>query len=93
MSGGSFDYAYGHASNFACELGDKLENFDKVTEWGDQPNLFPPEVLAKLREVQATVEHAAHLMKEVEWLYSGDTGSDTFMRRVAEIEVKRGAGV
>ena len=88
MSGGSFDYAYGHASNFACELANKLDQFDKVTEWGDQPNLFPPEVLAKLREVQETVAHAAFLMKEVEWLYSGDTGSDTFMEHVAEIEAK-----
>lgn len=93
MSGGSFDYAYARANEFAYELANKLDQFDKVTEWGDKPNLFPPEVLAKLREIQATAEQAAKLMKEVEWLYSGDTGSDTFMRRVADIEAKRGAGV
>jgi 3-methyladenine DNA glycosylase Tag len=26
------------------------------------------------------------LMKEVEWLYSGDTSDDSFMKRVAGIE-------
>ena len=86
MSGGSFNYAYSHASSFADELANKLNLFDKVNDWGEKPNYFPPEVLAKLNEIKATVEHAAKIMREVEWLYSGDTGDETFMRRINEIE-------
>lgn len=86
MSGGSFNHAYIPASNFADELANKLDQVDKVNDWGEKPNYFAPEVLAKLNEIQATVEHAAKLMREVEWLYSGDTGDETFMRRINEIE-------
>ena len=85
MSGGSFDYAYQHAARFADELRNKLAEQGKqdcdgwtVTEW-------TPEVAARLGEIADIAERASKLMKEAEWLYSGDTGDDTFMRRMDAI--------
>ncbi len=86
MSGGSFDYACYRVDQFADELGLRLDEFDKKDEWGYQPNKFEPATLAKLREIEALARHTAKLMKEAEWLYSGDTSDDSFMMRVTEIE-------
>jgi hypothetical protein len=33
--------------------------------------------------------HLRALMREAEWLYSGDTSEDSFLRRVAEIEADK----
>jgi len=79
MSGGSFDYAYQKVEQFAFDLAYKLDN----------PNEYdnsPPEVIAVLRKIERDVIKTAALMKEVEWLYSSDTGDDTFMERIKEIE-------
>ena len=73
MSGGSFDYAYCVVQRFADDLALRLDEFDKTDDCGDQQNLIEPATLAKL-------------MKEAEWLYSGDIGDDSFMARVAKIE-------
>lgn len=85
MSGGSFDYAFCRVDQFAAELCMRLDEHDQVNEWGDKPNEFGPETLAKLREIEYLARHVAKLMKEAEWLYSGDTGEESFMRRVGEI--------
>lgn len=86
MSGGSFDYAFTKVSQFACELEVKLDTFDTPNEWGECYNKFEPETLEKLHEILKQCEYTAQLMKEVEWLYSGDTGDESFMERVREIE-------
>lgn len=86
MSGGSFDYAYFRADQFADELGLKIDNTDEVNDWGEKPYQFEPATLAKLREIEKLARYTAKLMKEAEWLYSGDTSDESFMSRVAEIE-------
>jgi hypothetical protein len=42
-----------------------------------------------MEEISHIVDYAAKLAKEVEWLYSGDTGEETFMWRVQKIELER----
>lgn len=86
MSGGSFDYVCYKVDQFAYDLGVRLDEYDKKDEWGGTPNLFEPETRAKLREIEQLARYTAKLMREAEWLYSGDTGDESFMRRVAEIE-------
>lgn len=86
MSGGSFDYAYCRVDQFADALGLRLDEFDKKDEWGYTPNRFDPATLAKLREIEALARYTARLMREAEWLYSGDTDDDSFMERVRKIE-------
>lgn len=84
MSGGSFDYAYSSVGDFADELSDKLSRND-VEEDGWKYG-FELATIAKLREIEAIARKTAALMKEAEWLYSGDTGDESFMERVRHIE-------
>lgn len=90
MSGGSFDYAYSRVEGFAGELADKLARND-VEEDGWKYG-FEPATVAKLREIEALARKAAALMKEAEWLYSGDTGDESFMKRVHCIEDANAGG-
>ncbi len=43
-------------------------------------------MLAKLQAIAKDADRTANLMREAEWLYSGDTSEDDFLERVAEIE-------
>lgn len=86
MSGGSFDYAYSSVSRFADDLRNKLDEQGKPNGEGWTQPEWTPDVSAKLAEIAALAERVSKLMKEAEWLYSGDTGEDTFMRRVTEFE-------
>ena len=86
MSGGSFDYAYMRVLQFADDLAVRLDEFDKVDQWGDEPNNFEQATRDKLAVIEANARYTAALMREAEWLYSGDTGDDSFMKRVAEIQ-------
>jgi hypothetical protein len=73
---------------FAEELRCKLAEQGQVVD-GWKVGTWEPAVAAKLAEIAALVDHAAKLAKEVEWLYSGDTGEETFMWRVQKIEEKK----
>jgi hypothetical protein len=83
MSGGSFNYAYQGTERFADELRLKLV---------ENPYEFELKTRNKLWEIEALVRYTAKLMREAEWLYSGDTGDDSFMQRVAEIESEKPRG-
>lgn len=80
MSGGAFNYAYSHVGIFADDLGTRLDQRDKVDEWGYTPNKVGDETYARLREIEALARHVAKLMKDVEWMYSGDIGEDDLLR-------------
>ncbi len=79
MSGGSFDYAYLKTKTFADELEAKLH----MTEYE-----FSDEVRAKLNLILDQTKKTAFMMREVEWLFSGDTGEDSFLERIAEYKRK-----
>jgi hypothetical protein len=84
MSGGSFNYEYSRMHEFADDLRERLTQQGQVVD-GWKIGTWEPAVAAKLAESAALVDHAAKLAREAEWLYSGDTGEDTFMQRVAKI--------
>ena len=88
MSGGSFDYAYRRMIEFADDLRNKLTEQGQVVD-GWEVGTWEPQVAVKLEEITHIVDYAAKLAKEVEWLYSGDTGEETFMWRVRKIEEKK----
>ena len=90
MSGGSFEYAYAHFSYFAERVRNRLDEQGALNWYGDPKPAYAPAVAAKMREIADLAEHAGALAKEVEWLCSGDTGEDTFLARVAEIEKQKG---
>jgi hypothetical protein len=74
--------------DFADDLRERLTQQGQVVD-GWKVGIWEPEVAAKLAEIAALVDHVAKLAREAEWLYSGDTGEETFMRRVQEIEEKK----
>jgi hypothetical protein len=88
MSGGSFNYEYARMQDFADDLRERLTQQGQVVD-GWKVGTWEPAVAAKLAEIAAIVDHAAKLAREAEWLYSGDTGEDTFTERVTKIEEKK----
>lgn len=88
MSGGHFDYAYRHVNNFADSLEiDILNNSvkDEADEWAYCPD-YNEEVLGELTKILNQARYLSEMMKEAEWLYSGDTGEESFMERIKEIK-------
>lgn len=77
MSGGSFNYAYHSVENFAEEL-----------KSANDCNRFNPKTMEKLRGIEKLAVYTAKLMKEAEYLYSGDTGNDSFAERISIIELE-----
>ena len=89
MSGGSFNYAYMRVLDYAEELKRKLDYFDEVDDYGGTPYNFHPSVLKKLRGLEREARTLAAKMREAEWLYSGDTGEEWFMKTIEELESYR----
>jgi hypothetical protein len=86
MSGGSFGYAYEHAVQFAKDLEDKLSAAaERASDAQECPPEFEPETNEKLRHIAALARHVGALMKEAEWLYSGDNGEESFARNLQEM--------
>lgn len=85
MSGGSFDYNCFRIADFAEQLANKISQNtgNEEDEWC--PN-YKPETLNKLKDAQKIIELAAKLAKEVEWLYSGDIGEETFRNRFEKLK-------
>lgn len=86
MSGGSFDYAYQRTYQFADELKNKIESRKQVDDYGQLSYDFDDATIQKLREIEQFARKAAAVMKEAEWLYSGDTGPETFAERLKLLE-------
>ena len=86
MSGGSFDYAFRRVEDFVAELGEYIRDVDYVDNWKGKPYFFEPATLEVIKKIHKDAAVMAKLMKEVEWLYSGDNGDESFMRNVAKIQ-------
>lgn len=93
MSGGTFDYAYSRAEVFAEQLEQALREA-AAAQPGDEegPLTFEPAVTAHLHRIALQVRQASALMKEVEWLFSGDNGEESFLRNLAALGQTSGAG-
>lgn len=85
MSGGHFDYLFYRVDEFADRLEIDIENNQKKNEWGYCRD-YSHDTIARLREVLRLCRHTARLMKEVEWLFSGDIDEKEFWERMGEIE-------
>jgi len=83
MSGGSFDYNCFRISQFAEELKNRIDENDHEDEYG-YASRFNKETIEKLNQCQRIIELAGQLAHDIEWLYSGDIGEDTFLKRIKE---------
>jgi hypothetical protein len=82
MSGGHFGYRCFQISQFAEELEHEIKT--NTGEHGDARN-YSEGTIGILTYCQQTIEHASNLAKEVEWLYSGDTGEEDLVATVSEL--------
>lgn len=84
MSGGHFNgsgYIYYQVNQFADELENEIENNDREDErnYNYAPH-FNEETLASLRQQLPLLRRMAQIMKEIDYLYSGDHGEDNFLK-------------
>lgn len=96
MSGGHFGdcgYDYHKVSQFADELEVEIENNGKAKDgsgyYGEKwyPN-HDPDVIDVLREQIPKLRKMATIMRDIDYLYSGDIGDDGFLLRMKETEAK-----
>jgi hypothetical protein len=88
MSGGHFGncgYDYYKVYQFADELEEEVCNNYKKNEY-EHAYEYPEEVCKYLMEQVPKMRKMATLMRHIDYLYSGDHGSDSFMRIVKEVE-------
>lgn len=89
MSGGHFDYNCFKISQFAEELRHEIETNDTPRGDSDYAPRFSEETLAILKHCHDFIERAGDYAKEIEWLYSGDHGEDTFTEFIKQIGMKK----
>jgi hypothetical protein len=90
MSGGHFGdcgYDYYKVAQFADELEEEIENNFMHDEWGHHHG-YPEEVIQCMKSYLPQMRKMAEIMRHIDYLYSGDHGSDSFMERVKEVEKK-----
>jgi len=85
MSGGSFDYAYLRVEDFVEELDKKIKCNNDENVLDDPMYGYGPLTILRLIECKELLANAARAMKEIEWLYSADSGEKTFAERVDQI--------
>ena len=81
MSGGHFNYGCFRISQFAEDLKHEIDinNDEQVDDWGDEVgSQFSNETISRLVTAHRIIETAGRLAREIEWLYSGDHGEESF---------------
>lgn len=88
MSGGHFcdnNYIYYRVYQFADELENEIQNNNKKDDFGYSRD-FSDETLAILKAKVEQMRKIAQAMREIDYLYSGDHGEDSFLRAIKENE-------
>ena len=73
MSGGHFAHGEWTLSNLADQTGDLA-----------RPEIYPPEVVAKLKEAEHNLRRSGQMLKLADYLACGDVGIESFLRRWVE---------
>lgn len=81
MSGSHYDYKYINISQLADELERDINLNNEKDEFGYAPN-FGTLTIATLKKCLAIIRLASNIGREVEWLYSGDYGEETFLKEI-----------
>ena len=88
MSGGHFNYngyIYHQVYEFADELEKEIQNNRKEKDSEYAPE-FNDEILSYLKNQVTVIRKVALIMKEIDYLYSGDHGEDSFLEFIKKIE-------
>lgn len=86
MSGGAFEYQSNIISQFAEDLQYRLIQEKDDNEWF-QPaeQMFSPETIKLLHDCQQIIKLAGDIAHDIEWLFSGDHGEESFIRLITKI--------
>lgn len=79
MSGGTFEYKQRELLNFVEEL----DTYFKIYEQ-EEPDEIPYEVYNKYNEAQKILKTAYIYMQRFDWLFAGDDGYESFLKRLKE---------
>ena len=77
MSGGHYDYFQFHISQIADTIERDIKNNNTEDEYGYSYNMSS-DVIARMQELQTKLELVAALVRAADWLYSGDSGQESF---------------
>lgn len=103
MSGGTFNYAHEHVTEFASDLSDWIfspQDCARATNPYNDSSIsvsyrleffkgLKPVTQEVLRDLQAEAAILAQKMKAVDWFISGDTTEASFLSEVVQIETSR----
>ena len=99
MSGGHYQYAYYRLNELADEIERDFVNDGAYTDdclldehgqarlcsrIGDATEIEKPVILAEVKSLMNELRQNAIRAKELEWYLSGDTGADSYLRRLRE---------
>lgn len=88
MSGGHFDYNCFKIAQFAEDLQDEiiLNNDESKDELGDsRGHQYSEETIEILQDCQKVIELAGKMAQDIEWLYSGDIGEESFRKKILKL--------
>lgn len=88
MSGGHYDYDQFRLDNIADTIESDIENNNKTWNdgWGEQSGYgMPSDVIARMTIIKNELHKLSRLVHAADWLYSGDTGVETFVQKFDEI--------
>ena len=88
MSGGHFNgngYVYYRVEQFSDELESEILNNENKDEYNYCPN-YNEQTLEVLRKQIPLIRKAAEVMRAIDYLYSGDHGEDSFIKKIKQIE-------
>lgn len=83
MSGGHFNYKCFEISDFASMLEQELKK---------EPE-YSKNVMNVVEYALTIIKEAANLAKDIEWLYSGDYGEETFLSSIKEYTKNQSDGI
>ena len=86
MSGEHFDNISTRLESFIEQLSNELKDHAIPNEYGDTPYDYSPEVLQVAGDVLSKTSYLKKLIREVELLYSGDNGEESFLAAIAELQ-------
>lgn len=87
MSGGHFDYKQYQLGYIADSIEQVIIDYreDKIDDWGDKVrDRYTEAEIEKFQEAVYFIEKAQVYAQRIDWLLSGDDGSDSFFRRLEQ---------
>jgi len=88
MCGGHFDYKQHRLTDIKNDLDLIIKNNKQKSEWGGLLYDFSPDIIDKFKQVSRLLEECAAKTHAIDYLVSGDTDENTFIKEWQKIERK-----